>query len=137
MCVRACACVWLRCCYNFVYQMVGDGLSLGGFFLLAWAPAAYSILGMCFEVTRPMSAVAAARLLKISSRLTNLIQLAALSFGVLFAMMGGAGESDFQSRVLGPLFTPIAIATLISSTLTKYLFTTMGGLDVMMVAIAE
>ena len=42
-----CPLAW--CCYNFVFQLVGDFYSLGGVFLISWAPLAYSFLGLYFQ----------------------------------------------------------------------------------------
>ena len=132
-----CPLAW--CCYNFIYQLVGDGFSFGGLFLLAWAPLAYSLLGIFYQAMKPMGASKAARMIKTSTRITNVIQLSAVGLGLAFALES-ALRSDFQTQLLESIFAPspaLTVATFIFTTLAKYLYTTIVGLDVMMTAIAE
>ena len=98
---------------------VGDGVSLIGFLLLAWAPITYSIIGICYRVTRPMPAKRATRLLKNTSRLTLLLQGSACGVAIVFAVLIFDGESTFQTQIVRSLFTVQAVFNLCFSVISK------------------
>lgn len=67
-----------------------------------------------------MAASTAAVLTQASSRLTNVLQLAAVALCLCFYYAEPGTTSDFQAALIGAAFSPVAIITLLFSVLSKY-----------------
>lgn len=121
-----CPLVWAL--YNFVFQLVGSAWLLGGLLLLAYSPMMYAIVGTVTHVTSPMDDGQMKQVLGWISLYSSLVTLVAYAL-LYYYFFHTEDSAGYITRQLRALFDARAIASLAMSTLSKYLFTTLAGVD--------
>jgi len=131
-----CPLVW--CIYNVAFQLTGTLVFFFGLLLLAFAPMSYVLLGQVYGITRPMDDASNRRMMNGMAYL-NMALLAAAAFLCSYFTFGQDGDHRALAKrgIDEFLSGPGAIFNLFVSTASKYLITTLAGVDFMTNEIAE
>ncbi|CAJ1399852.1 unnamed protein product [Effrenium voratum] len=139
--------------YHIAFQLVGDLWMLLGLLVLAFAPMVYLALGTYYSITRPLTDKAIAKVMVSINRASTILAIIGYVFICTFAWkryqltMGDSSEPADQNSVERDAYKYIVqqVAVLQPSfwlqlagvALAKYFFTTLAGVDWMMVEIGK
>lgn len=137
--------------YHIAFQLLGDLWMLLGLLIMAFAPMVYLALGTYYSITRPLTDKAITRVMVSMNRASAVLAIIGYVFICTFAwkrykltMLGEEGDENSVERdaykyivqqvaVLQPSFW----IQLAGVAMAKYFFTTLAGVDWMMVEIGK
>uniref|UniRef100_A0A7R9UPC8 Uncharacterized protein n=1 Tax=Diacronema lutheri TaxID=2081491 RepID=A0A7R9UPC8_DIALT len=128
-----CPLVW--CMYNIIFQLLGNLIMLMGLLLLAYGPMTYFVLGLHFNVTKPMTDHKMRQVLTWMNYYIIMYTSVAYSCIVYFIFFTDARE--LIENALKEFKNPQLALAILFSILSKYLYTTLMGVDFMVHEIAE
>eukprot|EP00931_Biecheleriopsis_adriatica_P064387 TRINITY_DN39176_c0_g1_i1.p1 TRINITY_DN39176_c0_g1~~TRINITY_DN39176_c0_g1_i1.p1 ORF type:complete len:908 (-),score=141.87 TRINITY_DN39176_c0_g1_i1:15-2711(-) len=133
--------------YHIFFQLLGDVWMLLGLLIIAFGPMCYAVLGHCYQVTRPLDDAAVINLmakLNTVSLVVTIVGYAFIGYVVYLRrhrLLGGNHSlEDELWRYVGQkvaLLQPVFWIRLVGSFMTQYFFTTLAGVDWMMVQIGR
>ena len=119
-------------------QLTGTLIFFFGLLLLAFAPMSYVFLGQIYGITRPLEDRQNKQMMNAMSYLNvSLLATAACLCGYFTFGQDGDHRALAKRGIDEFLSGPGAISSLVISTASKYLITTLAGVDFMTNEIAE
>jgi hypothetical protein len=122
-----CPLVWVI--YNVGFQLTGTLVLFFGLLMLAFGPMSYVMVGMYMNITKPMDDIAIKSVVRKMIRLNLTLLLIALGM-ILYFAFGQEGEHrGVTKKAVEEFFLPGQMTSLFLGTISKYLVTTLAGVD--------
>mmetsp|Transcript_16605 Transcript_16605/g.42389 ORF Transcript_16605/g.42389 Transcript_16605/m.42389 type:complete len:189 (+) Transcript_16605:2-568(+) len=128
-----CPLVW--CMYNIVFQLLGNLIMLMGLLLLAYGPMTYFVLGVHFNVTKPMTDHKMRQVLTWMNY--YIIMYTSVAYSCIVYWLFFTDARQLIENALREFKNPQLVLAILFSILSKYLYTTIMGVDFMVHEIAE
>lgn len=128
-----CPLVW--CMYNIIFQLVGNLIMLMGLLLLAYGPMTYFVLGIHFNVTKPMTDHKMRQVLTWMNY--YIIMYTSVAYTCIVYWIFFTSARTLIENALKQFKNPQLALAVLFSVLSKYLYTTLMGVDFMVHEIAE
>mmetsp|Transcript_28267 Transcript_28267/g.83015 ORF Transcript_28267/g.83015 Transcript_28267/m.83015 type:complete len:668 (-) Transcript_28267:100-2103(-) len=128
-----CPLVW--CMYNIVFQLLGNLIMLMGLLLLAYGPMTYFVLGVHFNVTKPMTDHKMRQVLTWMNY--YIIMYTSVAYCCIVYWLFFTDARKLIEEALKEFKNPQLALSILFSILSKYLYTTLMGVDFMVHEIAE
>jgi len=128
-----CPLVW--CMYHLVFQLLGNLIMLMGLLLLAYGPMTYFVLGLHFNVTKPMTDHKMKQVLTWMNY--YIIMYTSVAYLCIVYWLFFTDARQLIEEALKEFKNPQLALSILFSILSKYLYTTLVGVDFMVHEISE
>jgi len=128
-----CPLVW--CMYNIVFQLLGNLIMLMGLLLLAYGPMTYFVLGVHFNVTKPMTDHKMKQVLTWMNY--YIVMYTAVAYLCIVYWLFFTDARKLIEEAIKEFKNPQLALAILFSIISKYLYTTLMGVDFMVHEIAE